>query len=89
MPRIEIILDDLKEIALAEIRSRRGCEGVMDILIRPVEVGRTKINLSISITNFGNAERTPAQLAVMAVQRDMEKRYRLLGSTGRIGHRNA
>lgn len=77
MPQVAVPADELKTIAISNIRSRRGCEGIADIVILRVNFEKARSNWSLKITDFGNADRDLAQLSAITVQRHMQQRYRL------------
>jgi len=77
MPQIAVPGDELKQIALSNIRSRRGCDGVADIVILRVNFEKARSNWSLKITDFGSADRDLAQLSALTVQRFMQQRYKL------------
>ncbi|MBY0381861.1 MAG: hypothetical protein K2W78_08095 [Xanthobacteraceae bacterium] len=77
MPQIAVPADELKKSALSSIRSRRGCDGVEDIVILRVNFEKARSNWSLKITDFGNADRDLAQLSAITVQRHLQQRYRL------------
>jgi hypothetical protein len=78
MPQVEVLTDDLKAIALGEIRSRRGCEGVKDIFIQRIVFERARSNWSLTLADLGSADRNTAQLSAIAVQRDLQRKYQVL-----------
>lgn len=78
MPQVEVLMDDLKAIALGEIRSRRGCEGVKDISIQRIVFERARSNWSLTLIDLGCADRNTAQLSAIAVQRDLQRKYQVL-----------
>ena len=77
MPPVAVPADELKQTALSNIRSRRGCDGVVDIVILRVTFEKARSNWSLKITDFGNADRDLAQLSALTVQRALQTRYRL------------
>ncbi len=74
MTQDKISMGSLKAIALAEIRARRGCEGIADIAISHVTNPRSKSNWALAIVDSGSADRDAAQLAALVVQRDLHRK---------------
>ena len=78
MSQEKIKTDDLRVIALAEIRARRGCEDIGDVSISHVTDPRSKSNWSLAIVAYGSTDRDTAQLAALVVQRDLQRKYELI-----------
>ncbi len=78
MTQDKISMEDLKAIALADIRARRGCEGIADIAISYVSNPRSRNNWALAIVAYGDADRDAAQLAALVVQRDLQRKYDII-----------
>ncbi len=78
MPPDKIDMNALKTIALAEIRARRGCGDIAEVSIFHVTDPRSKSNWSLTIIDYGSADRDAAQLAALVVQRDLQRKYELI-----------
>lgn len=77
MAAIGVSGQELKDIMLSEIRSRRGGETVKDIVILRDNFPKARCNWSLKITDYGEADKAAAQLIALLVQRDLQPRYRL------------
>jgi hypothetical protein len=71
---------ELKRIAISDIRSRRGCEGIADIEIVRGALRGSRSNWSIRVIDIGNSDRNLLQLTILTVQRSLEKRFTLADS---------
>jgi len=75
--RTSLPLAELKQIAISDIRSRRGCAGIADIeIVRGAPRG-SRSNWSIRVIDIGSSDRNLLQLTALTVQRSLEKRFTL------------
>ena len=69
--------DELKRMALKQIRSYRSCGTVVDIGIHPINDDRADCNWSISVLNLGNADGDLAHRASIEVQDQLSRKFDL------------
>ncbi len=78
MERQEITPNSLHNIALNQLRLRRGCEGIESISIYRLVFEGAQPNWGLMITDYGAADRDLVDLAAMMVQRDLGRVYTLI-----------
>jgi hypothetical protein len=78
MPKIRKSASELIELALAEIRTYRGCDSVADVTVRPIRDDRAGCNWSIMVVDLGAAERDLARRAAIETQEWLSAQFDLL-----------
>lgn len=73
-----VTMDNLKLMALAEIRSYDGCEDVRDVGIYHVTDDRADSNWSISVISLGAADKNTADRAALYAQSKLRRQYHLM-----------
>jgi hypothetical protein len=77
MPKIRKSTSELIELALAEIRTYRGCHGVGDVAVHPILDDRAGCNWSIMVVDLGTAERDLARRAAIETQERLSAQFDL------------
>jgi hypothetical protein len=80
MAKIRKSAEELKQMALEEIRAYRGCEDVADVGIYRIIDDRADCNWSISVLSLGSADGDQAHRAAIEVQDKLSSKYDLLTS---------
>jgi hypothetical protein len=78
MPKIRKSAEELKRMALKEIRPYRGCETVTDVGIYPIQDDRAGCNWSISVTDLGTADGDLSHRAAIEVQDKSSSEFDLI-----------
>jgi len=74
---------ELTAVVLAEIRQHKGCDGVDTIVIQENSHPRLLANWEISIVAASSGDPSTVQRAAAAVQKGLQLRYKLGGTTER------
>jgi len=77
MSKIRKSTNELKRMALKQIRSYRGCGTVVDVGIHPINDDRADCNWSISVLNLGDADGDLAHRASIEVQDKLSRKFDL------------
>ncbi len=77
MSKIRKSTDDLKQMALKQIRSYRGCGTVVDVGIHPIDDDRADCSWSISVLDLGGARSDIARRASIEVQDQLSRKFDL------------
>ena len=77
-PRTLLSMQALRWRALAEIRQRPGCSGVLDIAINHVTDQRAENNWSLCVLSAGTADANTAARAALYVQHALRHDYDLM-----------
>jgi len=77
MPKIRKSSSELSQMALAEIRTYRGCHDVGDVAIHPIIDDRADCNWSITVVDLGTAEGDLARRAAIETQERLSAQFDL------------
>lgn len=77
MSKIRKSTDELKQMALEQIRSYRGCGTVVNVGIHPIDDDRADCNWSISVLDLGGARGDIARRASIEVQEKLSRKFDL------------
>lgn len=67
--------DDLRIIALTEMRKQQGCSGVLDVSIDLITDSSAENNWSMRVESFGHADVNTATRAAIYVQHALRRDY--------------
>jgi hypothetical protein len=77
MAKIRKSADELNQLALAEIRTYQGCQGVGSVAVHPVIDDRADCNWSIKVEGLGTAERDLVRRAAIETQERLSAQFDL------------
>lgn len=75
MPKIRKSASELTQLALAEIRTYRGCHDVGDVAVHPIIDERAGCNWSITVVDLGTAEGDLARRAAIETQERLSAQF--------------
>lgn len=78
MAKIQKTEDELRRLALKEIRRYRECEGVSSVGIHPIDDVRAGCNWSITVDDLGTAQGDVARRAAIEVQERLSAKFDLV-----------